>query len=169
MLRLPNTYPSKPMAKQRSFDTSKYISLPVALLAVVAVLIILVLVGMKYSAFRGDLLSASVAQSTDLRRCVREHNQCITDATGEYHKCTNTAERTLRRCLEGITDRDPILREARRADCELQSARDVGACTLRLSQDILGCQAVMQECLQKAHDKKGIEPHPGPQEEAVGE
>ncbi len=151
------------MAKgKRYYDTSKYISLPVALLVVVVVLIVLVTMGMKYSIFTGGLLSAKVAPSPGLAQCVKEHQDCIADATKAYNKCTNDAQIALQQCYASITETDPIIRASKRAQCELDAATDVSNCTVDFSTDISRCAPAMKECVEKYNKAQGITPTPIP-------
>jgi hypothetical protein len=142
------------------YDTSKYISLPVAIVGSMAVLIILILVGMKYSAFDTVLLSAKAAPSPGLAKCIKEHNECIADAQKAYTKCTNDAQKEMVKCLNKITETDRELREAERADCEVKAAQDVSNCTVDLSTDIASCSSVMLDCLKEYYEEKDSTPPP---------
>lgn len=159
------------MAKKYSYNVvSKYISLPAALIAAIVAVIILVVVGLKYSSFNGDLLSARVSPSGHLDKCKDEHNACLDKAvnvsvkngSNDYKNCTEKAKIGLNKCYSDINEPNKSEEEAKRNQCEENSALAVLACTLGLANEIKECAPVMYDCLEKTDGIPGVKPAPEP-------
>lgn len=153
------------MAKRRSYNTAHYISLPVAVACAIAALMILVIVGLKYSALGEDWLATKAfAPSGGLKRCATEQTNCLKRKTKEYNTCTAAKQVVYRKCLKKIKSTLPKkAKEAATATCELDLGRDVDACTaLACEPDKVPQCATAKECIKKLYDKKGVPPLPVP-------
>lgn len=153
------------MARKVLFDTSRYISLRMAVWIALVALVVCVLVGLKYTTFSGDLLSAkkpkywpSPPYSRYLGNCIKEHNEClfrrnsdILVATEAYSKCVTGAESGLDIC---INKNGPGKEEVNK--CEMDSAVVVRNCTEALAVEVSECAPVMFDCIQKTNDVPGV-------------
>lgn len=148
------------MAKKskRYYDTSKYISMPVAIVGSVAVLIILVLVGMKYSAFNSSLLSAKPPQPPAPLTCAQKDAQCKSDANSAFGICSSPIPAEYIACLSDIPANHPA-RETLRADCLFAKNTKIMKCEADLAAARVKCEAEKAACIKALSSPTG-EPLP---------
>lgn len=140
------------------YDTSKYISLPIALLLAVTALILLTIVGMKYSAFSGELLSTRAARVKPLpahvAKCIEEARLCTQQEATDYEACAKKVNAQLATCLKDIDPKKPKAdRERARADCEIKAGGGADLCMTNVCEPGKGvgrCRTVA-DCIKKAH------------------
>lgn len=151
------------MAKKKGYyDTSKYISLPMALIAAVAVLILLVVIGMKYSVFNGGLLSAGAgrggSEQIDLEKlCKQVKDACKAESNSQRIQCESKAKIEYQMCVKKIP-KDAIDPDQQKADCAW--ARDViiDKCKTDREARDAKCDADLVECLDRIKPKPPITP-----------
>ncbi len=135
------------MAK-KYYDTSKYISLPVALIGATTVLILLVLVGLKYSAFQGGLLSAKVPDPQKIEQyCKTIQSACKQIAITKKTDCRLDAYKNKAACLKAIPANHPYKTKLQQ-DCEDVKQIEFTVCEETFTQSVAQCDVDFKACIK---------------------